>query len=222
MMEPEKISKAQALRQRGKFITLEGIDGGGKSTHLAFVQNLVSDFLHKKGKKIVVTREPGDTELGAHLRELVLNQKMHPRTAALLLFADRSEHIDQLVEPNLSRGQWVLSDRFTDATFAYQGGGYGVPSSQLKILERWVHPHLQPDLTLLFDIPAELALERLQKAKRDGDLFEKNGATFFSNVRNAYLRRAQQYAKRFAIIDASGSVDQVQEQLKTLMSAWLK
>ncbi|TFW09412.1 dTMP kinase, partial [Oxalobacteraceae bacterium OM1] len=130
----------------GKFITFEGIDGAGKSTHIAFV----ADLLRDAGRTVVTTREPGGTPLGEKLRELVLHETMHLETEALLMFASRREHIAQVIEPALQRGDWVISDRFTDASFAYQGGGRQLPLAKLDALEQWVHPHLQPDLTLLF------------------------------------------------------------------------
>ena len=134
---------------RGKFITFEGIDGAGKSTHIGFV----SDFIKARGFPLIASREPGGTPLGEKLRELVLHEKMHLETEALLMFASRREHIAQVIEPALHRGAWAISDRFTDASFAYQGGGRGMDLAKLEALEHWVHPHLQPDLTLLFDVP---------------------------------------------------------------------
>jgi dTMP kinase len=137
----------------GKFITFEGIDGAGKSTHIAFV----ADLLASRGHTVLTTREPGGTPLGEKLRELLLHEKMHLETEALLMFAARREHLAQVIEPALARGEWVISDRFTDATFAYQGGGRKLDRHKLDVLEQWVHPVLQPDLTLLFDVPLDVA-----------------------------------------------------------------
>ena len=137
----------------GKFISFEGIDGAGKSTHIAYVAN----WLCARGHNVVTTREPGGTALGEKLRELLLHEKMHLETEALLMFAARREHLAQVIEPGLARGDYVITDRFTDASFAYQGGGRKLDIRKLVVLEQWVHPHLQPDLTLLFDVPLEVA-----------------------------------------------------------------
>jgi dTMP kinase len=193
---------------RGKFITLEGIDGAGKSTHIGFV----ADWLKTSGKTIITTREPGGTALGEKLRELLLHQKMHLETEALLMFAARREHIAQVIEPALARGEWVISDRFTDATFAYQGGGRKLDLDKLDILEQWVHPHLQPDLTLLFDVPLEVARARLD-ATRSLDKFEQEQADFFGATRTEYLRRAAQFPARFRIIDSTRSISDTHEVL---------
>jgi dTMP kinase len=193
---------------RGKFITFEGIDGAGKSTHLAHV----ADLLASRGKTVVVTREPGGTSLGEKLRELLLHQKMHLETEALLMFAARREHIAQIIEPALARGEWVISDRFTDATFAYQGGGRKLDLQKLAVLERWVHPHLQPDLTFLFDVPLEVARARLD-ASRELDKFELEKADFFAATRSEYLRRAAEFPARFRVIDSTQPIGDVQQQL---------
>ena len=193
---------------RGKFITFEGIDGAGKSTHIGFV----ADWLKASGKTIVTTREPGGTALGEKLRELLLHETMHLETEALLMFASRREHIAQVIEPALARGDWVISDRFSDATFAYQGGGRKLDLHKLELLEQWVHPHLQPDLTLLFDVPLEVARARLD-ATRSLDKFEQEQADFFAATRAEYLRRAAQYPARFRIIDSTRSIAATQEIL---------
>jgi dTMP kinase len=193
---------------RGKFITFEGIDGAGKSTHLAHV----ADLLASRGKTVVVTREPGGTSLGEKLRELLLHQKMHLETEALLMFAARREHIAQIIEPALARGEWVISDRFTDATFAYQGGGRKLDLQKLAVLEQWVHPHLQPDLTFLFDVPLEVARARLD-ASRELDKFELEKADFFAATRSEYLRRAAEFPARFRVIDSTQPIGDVQRQL---------
>ncbi|QDZ27651.1 dTMP kinase [Noviherbaspirillum sp. UKPF54] len=196
----------------GKFITFEGIDGAGKSTHIAFV----AELLKARGLRVVVTREPGGTPLGEKLRELLLHEKMHLETEALLMFASRREHLAQVIEPALARGDWVISDRFTDATFAYQGGGRKLALDKLAVLEQWVHPHLQPDLTLLFDVPLAVARARLD-ATRELDKFEQEKADFFDATRREYLRRAAEFPDRFRIIDSTRSIPTIQEELASLV-----
>ncbi|WP_039787872.1 dTMP kinase [Herbaspirillum huttiense] len=198
----------------GKFITFEGIDGAGKSTHIPFVTQL----LRERGMTVVATREPGGTDLGERLRELVLHHKMHLETEALLMFASRREHLAQVIEPALARGDWVISDRFTDATFAYQGGGRKLALDKLDRLEQWVHPHLQPDLTLLFDVPLEVARARLD-AERTLDKFEQEKADFFANTRAEYLRRAAQFPQRFRLIDSTRPIPVIQEELRAIVAA---
>ncbi|WP_413456794.1 dTMP kinase [Herbaspirillum huttiense] len=198
----------------GKFITFEGIDGAGKSTHIPFV----TELLRARGLSVVATREPGGTDLGERLRELVLHHKMHLETEALLMFASRREHLAQVIEPALARGDWVISDRFTDATFAYQGGGRKLALDKLDSLEQWVHPHLQPDLTLLFDVPLEVARARLD-AERTLDKFEQEKADFFANTRAEYLRRAAQFPQRFRLIDSTRSIPVIQEELRAIVAA---
>ncbi|WP_034297310.1 dTMP kinase [Herbaspirillum sp. RV1423] len=197
----------------GKFITFEGIDGAGKSTHIAFV----ADLLRARGLTVVTTREPGGTELGESLRSLVLHQKMHLETEALLMFAGRREHLAQVIEPALARGDWVISDRFTDATFAYQGGGRHLALDKLDALEQWVHPHLQPDLTLLFDVPLEVARARLD-AERALDKFEQEKADFFADTRAEYLRRAAQFPQRFRIVDSTRSIADIRQEIVQILA----
>ncbi|GAC1323147.1 MAG: dTMP kinase [Collimonas sp.] len=197
----------------GKFITFEGIDGAGKSTHIGFV----ADLLCKQDLQVVTTREPGGTELGEALREVLLHQKMHLETEAMLMFAARREHLAQVIEPALARGDWVISDRFTDATFAYQGGGRQLPLAKLEALEQWVHPHLQPDLTLLFDVPLEVARTRLD-ASRTLDKFEQEKADFFAATRAEYLRRAAQFPERFRVVDATRTIAEVRQTLTQIIS----
>jgi dTMP kinase len=197
----------------GKFITFEGIDGAGKSTHVAFVAQL----LETHGKRVIVTREPGGTPLGEKLRELVLHQKMHLETEALLMFAARREHLAQVIEPALARGDWVISDRFTDASFAYQGGGRKLPREKLEALERWVHPHRQPDLTLLFDVPLEVARARLD-ACRAPDKFEQENAGFFEATRGEYLRRAAEFPQRFRLIDSTRTIETIRAELEKIVA----
>lgn len=195
-----------------KFITFEGIDGAGKSTHLPFV----ADLLRQQGKTVVLTREPGGTSLGEALREILLHEKMHLETEALLMFAARREHIAQVIAPALERGDWVISDRFSDASFAYQGGGRKLDRQKLSALEQWVHPHLQPDLTLLFDVPLEVARARLD-ATRSLDKFEQEKADFFAATRAEYLRRAAEFQQRFRVIDSTRTIAEIQSQLSTLL-----
>lgn len=197
----------------GKFITFEGIDGAGKSTHIGFV----ADLLRSRGLTVVTTREPGGTALGEALREVLLHQKMHLETEAMLMFAARREHLAQVIEPALARGDWVISDRFSDATFAYQGGGRQLPLAKLEALEQWVHPHLQPDLTLLFDVPLEVARDRLD-ATRTLDKFEQEKSAFFAATRAEYLRRAAQFPERFQIIDATRTIAEVQQTLTRIIA----
>jgi dTMP kinase len=201
---------------RGKFLTVEGIDGAGKSTHIGFI----TDFLESRGKTVVTSREPGGTPLGEKLRDLLLHEKMHLETEALLMFASRREHMAQVIEPALEAGSWVLSDRFTDASFAYQSGGRGMDRHKMEALEAWVHPHLQPDMTLLFDVPLEVARERLD-ATRTLDKFEREQGEFFARCRAEYLRRAGQFPARFVVIDSTRSIAETQarisEALQTLL-----
>jgi len=198
----------------GKFISFEGIDGAGKSTHLAFV----ADQLKERGHKVIVTREPGGTPLGERLRELLLHEKMHLETEALLMFAARREHLAQVIEPALQRGDWVVSDRFTDASFAYQGGGRKLGLNKLETLEQWVHPHLQPDLTLLFDVPLDVARARLD-ATRELDKFEQEKAEFFGGTRAEYLRRAAAFPKRFRVIDSTRTIPDIHDELIRIISS---
>lgn len=198
-----------------KFITFEGIDGAGKSTHIAFV----SDYIKQRGIELVSSREPGGTPLGEKLREIVLHEKMHLETEALLVFASRREHLAQVIQPALARGAWVISDRFTDSSFAYQGGGRGMSLAKLEMLEQWVHPELQPDLTLLFDVPLEVARARLD-ATRELDKFEQEKADFFAATRSEYLRRAAQFPQRFRVIDSTQSIADIQQQLTAILDAF--
>ena len=199
---------------RGKFITLEGMDGAGKSTHIPDIIKL----LENKGVEVVSTREPGGTALGEQLRALLLNEPMHPETETLLMFAARREHIAQIIEPALARGAWVLSDRFTDATYAYQSGGRGVLANKVIELEAWVQGGLQPDLTLLFDVPVEVSVARLASA-RTPDKFERESADFFTKIRNAYLDRALNNPNRFCIINSNQTLEDVKVEVKNVISS---
>lgn len=196
---------------RGKFITLEGMDGAGKSTHLSWIPA----FLEARGHRVTLTREPGGTPLGEALRSLMLhkNQKLHPDTEALLMFAARREHLDKVILPALSAGNWVVCDRFTDATYAYQAGGSGLSWERIGALESWVQGDLQPDLTLYFDVPVEVGKARTAAA-REPDRFEQEAQPFFERVRAAYLRRAREHAARTVVIDGTASLDRVREAVE--------
>jgi dTMP kinase len=200
----------------GKFISFEGIDGAGKSTHISFV----ADFLRERGKSVVSSREPGGTAVGEKLRDMLLHEKMHLETEALLMFASRREHMAQVIEPALARGEWVISDRFTDASFAYQGGGRGLDRAQMEALEQWVHPHLQPVLTLLFDVPLDVARARLD-ATRTLDKFEQEQADFFAACRNEYLRRAAQFPERIVVVDSTRSIAETRATLTNILEKLL-
>ncbi|MBZ0094896.1 MAG: dTMP kinase [Sulfuricella sp.] len=201
-------------KNNAKFITLEGIDGAGKSTHL----NWLAERLRSQGKNVLVTREPGGTPLGEALRELLLHQAMHLETEALLMFAARREHLDKVIIPALRAGTWVISDRFTDASFAYQGGGRGLDESKLKILEQWVQQDLQPDLTLLFDVTLEVSRQRLS-ANASLDRFEQEKQDFFQRVRDAYLKRAAQFPERIRVIDSGRTLNEIQVDLEDVVSS---
>jgi dTMP kinase len=200
---------------KGKFITFEGIDGAGKSTHVAAAVEL----LRARGREVVSTREPGGTPLGEKLRELLLRETMHLETEALLMFAARREHLARLIEPALARGAWVVCDRFSDATYAYQGGGRGLDKAKLLDLERWVHERLQPDLTFLFDLPPEVACERIAKQGRALDKFEREEAGFHARVRQAYLERAAGAPHRICVIDAGQRLEDIGKMVEATLLA---
>ncbi|NTV09825.1 MAG: dTMP kinase [Zoogloea sp.] len=199
---------------RGRFITFEGIDGAGKSSQIA---SLVA-LLEARGLSVVQTREPGGTPLGEKLRELLLHEAMHLETEALLMFAARREHLAARIEPALAAGEWVVSDRFTDATYAYQVGGRGLDEAKFEALERWVHPALQPDLTLLFDIAPEIAAGRVAGTGAAPDRFEREQRDFFTRVRAAYLRRAERSNGRIQVLDATQSVAELRLRVEEIVS----
>ena len=203
----------------GKFITLEGIDGAGKSTHLGWV----AGWLQQRKITVCVTREPGGTELGEKLRQILLdkNQPMHLETEALLMFAARREHLAKVIHPALAREEWVVCDRFSDATFAYQGGGRGADWSKLKMLEQWVQGALQPDLTLLFDLPPEVGKQRTGSIKSP-DRFEQEQHEFFERVRAGYLKRAKEAPARIHVIDASQSIEPIRQHLARILTSLLQ
>jgi len=199
------------MMPRGMFITLEGGEGAGKSTNLAFVQQ----WLQRTGREVVVTREPGGTALGERVRDILLHSReldISPESEMLLMFAARAEHIARVIRPALASGKVVLCDRFTDATYAYQGGGRGVPAERIAAIENWVQGDLRPDLTLLFDVPVEAG--RLRAGQRSApDRFERESDEFFVRVHAAYLTRAQNEPHRVRVIDASRSLEDVERQI---------
>jgi len=199
---------------RGRFITLEGVDGAGKSTHV----EMIASRLRAPGRKVLVTREPGGTPLAEKLRGLVLTEPMDSIAETMLLFAARADHVRREIEPALAAGDWVLCDRFTDATFAYQGGGKGVPSELIAHLAQVSHDGLLPDRTLVFDCPYEVARERLERADRKPDRFEREDREFFERVRQAYLALARSQPGRIRVIDAAGTLDDIKKKIEVELS----
>ena len=199
---------------RGTFITLEGIDGAGKSSHVGWI----AERLRRPGREVLVTREPGGTPAGEKLRDLLLHDAMDVVTETLLVFAARQEHLARVIRPALARGSWVVCDRFTDATFAYQGGGRGFPAAKLETLEDWVQEGLQPDLTLFFDVPVSVGQARLKAAQAAYDRFEREDAGFHERVRTIYLQRVERFPGRFRLIDASRSLPEVRKSLEDIIS----
>jgi len=197
----------------GLFITLEGMDGAGKSTHIPTILQMLAS----RGREVVSTREPGGTLLGEELREILLHREMHVETESLLMFAARAEHLQQVILPALQRGAIVVSDRFTDASYAYQCGARGLPLQKMQQLEQWVQGDLQPDATLLFDVPVEVSLQRLAGA-RTPDKFEAQGAEFFAKLRAQYLARAAEFPQRFHVIDAHRSLEEVKKSVEEVIS----
>ncbi len=206
------------MTTRGRFITLEGVDGAGKSTHAKWL----AEAIGAAGHRVTVTREPGGTPLGEQLRELLLHVSMTHDTEALLMFAARREHVEQVIRPALARGDWVVCDRFTDATYAYQGGGHGVPRDWITRLAAFVHPGCNPDLTLLFDVPLAVSRARLDKSAAAGrtlDKFENERQEFFERVRAAYLERAAAEPLRIRIVDSSRPLADVRAELAGILAA---
>ncbi|HSN22190.1 MAG TPA: dTMP kinase [Usitatibacter sp.] len=197
------------MARRGRFITLEGIDGAGKSSHLDFLRERIG----ARGVEVLVTREPGGTPFGQALREVILHHPATPLAEAIAMFADRSAHVETLIEPSLAAGRWVLCDRFSDSTYAYQCGGRGLARDAVAALERIVHPHLQPDATFLFDLDPALAARRQRERAAAADKFEREQEDFFRRVREAYLERARAHPRRIHVIDAAATVEQVRERL---------
>lgn len=201
---------------KGFFLTLEGVDGAGKSSHIGHLRTLCESL----GHEVVMTREPGGTPVSEALRAMLLKESMHMETETLLMFAARQEHILAVIRPALASGKIVISDRFTDATYAYQGGGRHFPTERIRTLEDWVQQQLQPDLTILFDVPLEVARERLEKS-REQDRFEREDNEFFERVRNAYHARVNQEPERFFIVDSSRSKPDITQQLQDMLKARL-
>ena len=199
---------------QAKFITLDGIDGSGKSTHLATIKN----WFEQQQLPVLFTREPGGTAIGEALREILLNPATQAslRTETLLMFAARQQHLEEVILPALQQGISVVSDRFTDATFAYQGGGRGVPFADIETLENWVQGSLRPNLTLILDVPLEVSMERINRS-REKDRFEQEQADFFTRVRAAYLQRAQAAPQHYAIIDSNRELAEVQAEIETIL-----
>ncbi|KZC77596.1 dTMP kinase [Neisseria flavescens] len=197
-----------------RFITLDGIDGAGKSTNLA----VMKAWFEKHQLPVLFTREPGGTQAGEALREILLNPatQVSLRTETLLMFAARQQHLETVILPALKNGTHVVSDRFTDATFAYQGGGRGVPLQDIATLEHWVQGDFRPDLTLLLDVPLEVSMARINQT-REKDRFEQEEAEFFNRVREVYLQRANEQPERYAVIDSSQSLDAVKNQIETAL-----
>jgi len=200
---------------RGKFITIDGVEGAGKSTQIDFICN----YLAKKNINVILTREPGGTELGEKIRALLLStdtQSMSSDTELLLMFAARNEHIKTKIMPALDKGDWVLSDRFTDASYAYQGAGRGLSIERIAQLEKWVLQDFTPDLTLLLDVPVALGMSRV-KFRGHKDRIELETNDFFNRVRDGYIERFKQFPKRIKLIDASTTPEQTTEQIKTIL-----
>ena len=199
-----------------RFITLDGIDGAGKSTNLA----VMKAWFERHKLPVLFTREPGGTPAGEALREILLNPatQVSLRTETLLMFAARQQHLETVILPALKNGTHVVSDSFTDATFAYQGGGRGVPLQDIATLEHWVQGDFRPDLTLLLDVPLEVSMARINQT-REKDRFEQEAAEFFNRVREVYLRRAAKQPERYAVIDSSQSLDAVKTQIETALDS---
>lgn len=198
----------------GKFITFEGLDGAGKSTHIAAAVELLRD----RGHTVVATREPGGTPIAEKIRALLLAEPMDLGTETLLMFAARQSHLAEVIRPALAQGHWVVCDRFTDATYAYQGGGRGVSAARIEALEAWVQEGLQPDLTILFDLPFEVARQRIG-GERQLDRFETEAAEFHKRVRAAYQQRAMQSPRRIAVLDATQDAESIRRAVESLVGA---
>ena len=205
--------------KKGLFITLEGIEGAGKSTAVDFIE----DYLTKEGHDVIKTREPGGTVIGEQIREILLkneNYTLTYDTELLLVFSARAQHIQEVILPALSLGKIILCDRFTDASYAYQGGGRGIDESRINLLEKWVQGDLRPNLTLLFDLDVSIGMQRTKK-RSDADRFEREEIIFFEKIRNTYLERAKKEPQRFRIINAASSLENVKEQIVTILKDYL-
>jgi len=200
---------------RGKFITIDGLEGAGKSTQIDFIQKYLSD----RNLDIFLTREPGGTDLGERLRALLLDKNidaMNPDTELLLMFAARNEHVKKVIVPKLEQGIWVISDRFTDASYAYQGGGRGIPLERIEELEKWTLKDFVPDMTFLLDLDVELGLSRVEQ-RGEKDRFEEEHKDFFNKVREIFSNRASKYPERIKLIDASKNIDETSSQIKKIL-----
>lgn len=199
--------------EKGKLITVEGVDGAGKSTQMA----VIDQALRERGIDLVRTREPGGPETAEKIRKLLLNEPMSPKCELMLMFAACEENLDKIIRPALAKGQWVLCDRFTDASYAYQGYGRGRSIEEIRALENFVHPDLKPDLTVLFDVPTEVAAARLS---RKLDRFEKESQDFHRRVREGYLRMAKAEPERFYVVDGTQTPEQISAQLREVFAQW--
>ena len=200
---------------RGKFITIDGLEGAGKSTQIDFIKKYLSD----RNRDVFLTREPGGTDLGERLRALLLDKKidaMNPDTELLLMFAARNEHVKKVIVPKLEQGVWVISDRFTDASYAYQGGGRGIPLERIGELEQWTLQDFVPDMTFLLDLDVELGLSRVEQ-RGEKDRFEEEHKDFFNKVREIFSNRASKYPERIKLIDASKNIDETSSQIKKIL-----
>jgi dTMP kinase len=203
--------------ERGKFITIDGVEGAGKSTQITFI----CDYLKAKGVNVILTREPGGTDVGEKIRTLLLSNstgKMHADTELMLMFAARNEHIQNKIMPALKQGDWVLSDRFTDASYAYQGGGRGLDVSRIAQLEQWVSQDFTPDMTLLLDVPVEIGMSRVESRGKK-DRIELEATDFFNRVRQAYINRSEQFPERIKLIDSSQTVEHTKQQIKVVLDS---
>jgi dTMP kinase len=201
--------------QKGKFITIDGVEGAGKSTQI----NFICQYLADKGINVALTREPGGTEIGEKIRTLLLSNstgEMHADTELMLMFAARNEHIQNKIIPTLNQGNWVLSDRFTDASYAYQGGGRGLDIARIAQLEQWVMRNFAPDMTLLLDVPVEIGMQRVE-SRGEKDRIEQESLDFFNRVRNAYIARSEQYPERIKLIDSSQTTEHTQQQINAIL-----
>ncbi len=203
------------VRRHRRFITFEGVDGAGKSTH---VEWFAEALRARSQDEVVLTREPGGTALGESLRDLLLHVPMDLETEALLMFASRRQHIAEVIAPTLAGGGWVVCDRFTDATYAYQGEGRGLPPAKIDVLRNWVHPDLEPGLTLLFDLDAETAQQRMQ-GSREPDRFEREALDFSKRVRGEYLRLATDEPDRYCVIDGAQGISEIRVQLEHVITS---
>jgi dTMP kinase len=206
---------SKKFMRSGKFITIDGVEGAGKSTQITFIR----DYLQNKGINVLLTREPGGTELGEKIRAILLDtdtQSMHPDTELLLMFAARNEHIQRTIKPALERGDWVLSDRFTDASYAYQGGGRGVEMARISQLEKWTLQDFMPDMTLLLDVPIELGMARVESRGKK-DRIELEAMDFFQRVRQIYQARSVQFPRRIKLINAAKTAENTSQQIQIIL-----